>query len=504
MSCRLTPREEYPELFQLVQSEHVFEDSKTFVDATPRFPISEINRAFLRGRTKVEFDIMAFLLAHFDLPEQVNTSGIIDSHLPVEQHVEALWGILTRDADDQIGHSSLIPLPRPYVVPGGRFREIYYWDSYFTMLGLAESGHIDLVQDMVDNFAYLIDEIGFVPNGNRTYYCSRSQPPFFALMVELLGKLRDDEGVCVRYQAQLLREYEFWMSGAEALTDEKPRIRRVVRTEHGLLNRYWDDDATPRQESFAEDSLLAANTKRPKDELFRDLRAACESGWDFSSRWLGEAQTLESIRTTEIMPVDLNALMLNLERRIAKNFELLGDRSGAERFKSRAIAREQQLRTLFFDKNCGMFVDLRLPELLPTGVPSLAAAYPMFFGIATDEQAASTAARLMDDFLRQGGWVTTLNNSGQQWDVPNGWAPLQWIVYRALCRYGYSEFAREGASRWVTNNRVTYASTGRLLEKYDVESIGHAGVGGEYIVQDGFGWTNGVLLRMMRDQVKNP
>lgn len=504
MSRTRTPREAYPELFTAVQSAHVFDDSKTFVDAVPLQPVADINRAYRRERESRDFDVRAFVLRHFELPGEPDTSTIGDSDLPIDAHIEGLWDALTRNADDPGQHSSLIPLPHAYVVPGGRFREIYYWDSYFTMLGLAASGHVDRVQDMVDNFAYLIDQIGFIPNGNRSYYCSRSQPPYFAKMVELLARVRNDDGVCVEYQSQLLREYEFWMSGADEPDDAGIARRRTVRTEYGVLNRYWDDDNGPRQESFAEDVALAARSKRPAETLFRDLRAACESGWDFSSRWLDDSRSLSSIRATDVVPVDLNTLMLHLERRIARNYERLDNATRAKRFFDVASAREDMLNTLFFDADECMYVDLLLPDLRPTGVLSLAGVYPMYEGLAGEQQAAGLADCLRDRFLRPGGWVTTEVDSGQQWDAPNGWAPLQWIVYRALRRYGFDELAREGASRWVDNNRVTFEATGRLLEKYDVESVGHAGSGGEYVVQDGFGWTNGVLLCLMRDLVKSP
>ena len=504
MTWTRTPREAYPELFRAVQSGHVFNDSKTFVDAMPLAPVASINRAYVSESRKSNFDIGKFVRRHFDLPDEPDSSPTGSSGLSSEEHIEALWNILTRDADDASDNSSLIPLPKPYVVPGGRFREIYYWDSYFTMLGLATSGHVDRVQDMVDNFAHLIDEIGFVPNGNRSYYCTRSQPPYFALMVELLSELRDDDQVCVGYQSQLLGEHEFWMSGADELREAGSAHRRVVCTEHGVLNRYWDDDAAPRQESFAEDVELASRSERPAADLYRHLRAACESGWDFSSRWLEDERALQSIRTTDILPIDLNTLMLHLERRIARNFEMSGDASGARKYNDKANRREEILTTLFFDEQSGMFVDLLWPHMQPTRVLSLASAYPMFVGIATADQAGSMARHLCREFLLPGGWVTTLVNSGQQWDAPNGWAPLQWIAYVALRNYGFDDIAREGADRWVRNNRITFETTGQLLEKYDVETIGHAGGGGEYDVQDGFGWTNGVLLRLLRELVKHP
>jgi alpha,alpha-trehalase len=156
---------------------------------------------------------------------------------------------------------------------------------------------------MIENFAYLIDEIGFIPNGNRTYYCTRSQPPFFVLMVELLAEVKQDRSLVGRYLAHLEKEYEYWMSGAETLEKAGDAVRRVVRVEGGLLNRYWDDASTPRPESYIEDLRLQAGSGREPSGLYRDLRAACESGWDFSSRWLDERRTLASnSRTRRALP----------------------------------------------------------------------------------------------------------------------------------------------------------------------------------------------------------
>ena len=182
--------------------------------------------------------------------------------MDVEDHIDALWPVLERQPDVPTPHSSLLPLPHRYVVPGGRFREIYYWDSYFTMLGLEESGRHDLAVDMVKNFAFLIDRYGHVPNGNRTYYLSRSQPPFFAAMVELIAA-RDGSPAYLQFLPALRREYEFWMDGAARL-EPGAAHRRAVRLRDGsILNRYWDDRDTAREESYREDVETAAEFRPP-------------------------------------------------------------------------------------------------------------------------------------------------------------------------------------------------------------------------------------------------
>jgi len=498
MNIQEPPDQMFAELFEQVQSQHLLGDSKTFVDATATSDPAEILDAYRAERDNTDFDLEEFVITHFELPAS-QTDGITPSaELPVNERIEELWDILTRAADERVKNSSLIPLPNSYVVPGGRFREVYYWDSYFTMLGLADSGRVDLINDMVENFAYLIDEIGFIPNGNRTYYCTRSQPPFFALMVELLAEVRNDDSVLGRFLPQLIREYEFWMSGTDIVNADEPAHRRVVAFGDTYLNRYWDDAIVPRQESYAEDVELASRVDRSPESLYRDLRAGAESGWDFTSRWFGDRRSLATIRTTQVIPVDLNSLMYNLESLLARICKSEGRGEEANHYLQRAERRLRILQTLFFDDAAGMFVDLALPDMKSTGTLSIAATYPLFFGIALPEQAARVAHRVQSDFLKPGGWLTTPYDTGQQWDRPNGWAPMQWIAFCGLENYGFTDEAKAGASRWVEDNITIYREHGRLLEKYNVDFSGLAGTGGEYEVQDGFGWTNAVLIRLMR------
>jgi hypothetical protein len=168
---------------------------------------------------------------------------------------------------------------------------------------------------MLANFAHLIDTYGHIPNGNRTYYLSRSQPPFFAAMVARAAD-RDGESLYGKYLPQLLREHEFWMQGADRLVPGTAH-RRVVRLRDGtVLNRYWDDRAAPRDEAWREDIETARQSGRPAAEVYRNLRATAESGWDFSSRWLADGRTLSTIRTIDILPVDLNALLHEMERAV--------------------------------------------------------------------------------------------------------------------------------------------------------------------------------------------
>jgi alpha,alpha-trehalase len=500
VSTLYEPSRDLGQLFHDVQMARVFPDGKTFVDARPRDEPAAIVARYQAARSTTGFDLATFVRENFEAPEAVGGSYRSDRSHTMEEHIRALWPVLTRSADVADDRSSLIPLPNPYVVPGGRFREVYYWDSYFTMLGLVESGRTDLMRHMLDNFAHLIRTIGHIPNGNRTYYLSRSQPPYFAAMVGLYARATDTTQA-LRYLDAMEREHAFWMEGAGTLTPGQAH-RRVVRLGNGaLLNRYWDDRPQPRPESYREDFTLAA----PLDDarrttLYRNIRAAAESGWDFSSRWMRDTTDLRTLETTDLVPVDLNSLLYNLERTIAafRAFRgAAGDGDVARRFESAAATRRSALLASTFEPDSGFFYDLRWrTNQRVTDRPTLAAAAPLYFGLASPEQARGVAARLERDFLKDGGFVTTLIASGQQWDAPNGWPPLQWLAMEGSRRYGRADVANRARIRWLTLNRGVYGLTGRMTEKYDVLDMSRRAGGGEYPTQDGFGWTNGVALAL--------
>jgi alpha,alpha-trehalase len=493
-------------LFHDVQMARVFPDSKTFVDSRPRSAPEAIAARYLTERAKPGFDLKAFVAAHFDPPRAAATGIMSDTAQTMEEHITGLWPKLTRPADVPDSHSSLIPLPGSYVVPGGRFREVYYWDSYFTMLGLIQDGRLDLVKNMLDGFAYLVKTVGHVPNGNRSYYLSRSQPPYLAAMVGLYATATDTTRA-LAYLPTLEAEHAFWMDGADRVAPGSA-ARRVVRLKDGsLLNRYWDDRPEPRPESHREDYELAQRVPPEKrEQLYRDIRASAESGWDFSSRWMRDPKDLRTLETTELVPIDLNSLLYHAERTIAAlrlKRGAPGDAEVAARYNAEAEARRLALLAAAYDSASGFFYDVRwrTGERV-TDRPTMAAAAPLYFGLATPEQGRAVADRLGRDFLSPGGFATTLIRSGQQWDAPNGWAPLQWLGVQATHAYGRDDIANDARSRWLALNRRTYRVTGKMTEKYDVLDMSKRAGGGEYPAQDGFGWTNGVARAMSAQEAK--
>lgn len=493
------PERDLGPLFHDVQLARLFPDSKTFADASPTRPPAEILAQYEAAKGAPDFDLAAFVAEHFEAPRPVGEGYESDPSQTMEQHIVALWPVLTRPADDRSRITSLIPLPNEYVVPGGRFREVYYWDSYFTFLGLEASGRTDLMRNVLDNFAHLVETVGHIPNGNRTYYLGRSQPPYFAAMVGLYASATDSTEA-LRWLDALEAEHAFWMEGADQLAPGSAH-RRVVKLGDGtVLNRYWDDFAAPRPESYREDYELAQSLpEAERPFLYRNLRAAAESGWDFSSRWMRDSNDLRSLETTDLIPVDLNSLLYHQERTIGRLHAIQGDAAEARRWAALADVRRAAIRRVAYDDGEGTFFDVRwrTGERV-TDRPTLAMAAPLYFGVATETQGRATAARLERDFLKPGGFVTTLIPSGQQWDAPNGWPPLQWLTAEGVRRYGRADLADTARDRWLALNRRVYQTTGKMTEKYDVTDLSRSAGGGEYPNQDGFGWTNGVALTFSR------
>lgn len=487
-----TPDQLYGQLFIDVQMQNVLQDGKTFVDCIPKRTPELIVKDYLQlKKEKAQVNLKDFVAENFIIPESSNPALPVLKNKPVIDHINDLWTTLRRTPAQNTPNSSLLSLPFPYIVPGGRFREIYYWDSYFTMLGLRVSNENETIENMVKNFAYLIDKNGHIPNGNRNYYLSRSQPPFFSLMVTLLAGIKNEK-VYLTYLPQLEKEYAYWM-------DRSAPTKHVVTMPDGsLLNRYYDQLNTPRQESYKEDVLIASQPGIKNPVLYRDIRSAAESGWDFSSRWLSDGMHLETMQTTQIVPVDLNCLLYGLELTLQKSYALKRESVKEKRYQALAEKRKQSIQKYLWSSKQGWYTDYNSKTKQQSPIISLAGMYPLFFKIAKPEQAKMAKATLQQKFLKPGGLTTTLQNTHQQWDAPNGWAPLQWIAISGLSNYGYDDLGKDAAARWVNLNAEVYKRTGKLMEKYNVVDIHLEAGGGEYNSQDGFGWTNGVLLALIK------
>lgn len=518
-----TPDQVFGDLFTDVQMQRVFPDGKTFVDCVPKREPRAIVSDYKKQKSQPGFSLSGFVKENFEIPSapQVND---IQQEADIRAHIRNLWSALKRQPDTKKEGSSLLPLPHPYIVPGGRFREVYYWDSYFTMLGLKESGETETIHQMVKNFAYLINTYGHIPNGNRTYYLTRSQPPFFAMMVQLLAEIKGKE-IYQEFLPAMEKEYQYWMEGADKA---KPgtAIKRIVKLDDGtVMNRYWDDAVVPRQESYREDvetaeqavkAFLASATfknanqagkaaEAKRVEIYQHLRAGAASGWDFSSRWFRDPQDISTIETAFYIPVDLNCLLFEMENIIRLAYvqkpaktptEIANKSSMAAKYESLAQARKKAIEQYCWNQNKSMYADYHFIQKRVSDAVTLAGMFPLFVKISDKQRAASQVELTKKELLKDGGFSTTTHNNKQQWDAPNGWAPLQWVAIRAMQQYYFHDDAKEAAARWLRLNNNVYKRTGKLMEKYNVFNTSLDAGGGEYPSQDGFGWTNGVYLAL--------
>ncbi len=389
--------------------------------------------------------------------------GLDERISEAHSHIASLWPSLIRQ--DKPGEEERIPLPYPYVMPSvGLFPYLFYWDSYFTIVGLAVDGQRELIRGIVEDFLYELREFGLVLNYSHPGSLTRSQPPYLTLMIREVLKGEFDLD---------------WLGSAFALA--KREYEEVWLSRHNTpigLAHYADPGA-------------------PHDER----RAQYESGWDFSSRWAGRCRYLAA--------VDLNCNLYQYERDFADFAEILGDREEAKRWRAKAEERRERIVRYLYDPRQGLFFDYDFAEgRLMDDRPSLATFHPLFVGLATPEEAARMVDKLTL-FEHPGGLACTVkvqhsHAAGRgaefvgpfQWDHPNGWPPLHWITVMGLKRYGYFEEAARIALKWLRLCADVFARTGSMWEKYNVVECSPDAVS-IYPNQKGFGWTNGVYSALL-------
>ena len=487
----------FGELFERVQMDRIYPDGKTFVDMIPKRSGAEIMERYHAEKSLKKFNLKSFVEANFDPPANPTSSFESTPGRNIVDHINTLWPVLTRKAGEGEGAAgSLIPLPKDYIVPGGRFREIYYWDSYFTMLGLRAAGRDEDIRNMVDNFAHLIDEVGFIPNGNRTYYLTRSQPPFFSSMISLLVEV-DGRDVYEKYLPQLRKEYDWWMNGADELTPENNAVLHTVRMPTGaVLNRYYDQGDRPRAESYREDVLAIRESGRDSSTVARHLRSGAESGRDYSGRWFADGENISSIITTDIIPPDLNSLLYHTEQVLELAYHATGNAEESLAMREARTRRRSAMQVFLWNDETNWFEDYNWVENKHTGRLSLAGMYPFYFNVASEDMSSNAFNVLRSTFVADGGVRSTPATTGQQWDAPNGWPPLQYITIKGLEKFKEKELSQEIKKRWLANNERVFENVNKMVEKYNVEDLSLLAGGGEYPVQDGFGWSNGVYLAL--------
>ena len=415
------------------------------------------------------------------------------------------------------GPHGLLYLPHSYIVPGGRFNEMYGWDSYFINLGLLAQDRVDAARKMVDNHLYQVRHYGCVLNANRTYYLTRSQPPFLASMVrDIYQRTGDAQWLGEAFEG-LESTYRFWMTKPH-LTPETglsryidlgsgpaPEVIASERDEEGLTHyqRIEREYARIVAEGPEAEAALGYDIELFYDRDSRALkplfyvgdRSMRESGFDPSDRF-GRF----NVDVVHYNPVDLNSLLYLFERDMVEISQELGFQgSRVARWADAADSRRALMQKYLWNPEAETFEDYNFLTQKRRPYPFATAYFPLWTGWATQQQADSLAGHL-NDFLQPGGVVTSLNVSGNQWDKPFGWAPLQLVAADGLKKYGYEAEAKEIATRFLDMVQSEYQRTGTILEKYDVEarssSVSDDIQFGYSSNEVGFGWTNGVYLAL--------
>lgn len=423
--------------------------------------------------------------------------------------------------DGGISNHGLLYLPHPYVVPGGRFNEMYGWDSYFINLGLLAAGRVRQARLMVENHLYQVRHYGRVLNANRTYYLTRSQPPFLATMVADVYRHTGDHQWVREALPALEETYRFWT--------EEPHLTPATG-----LSRYHDLGHGPADEVVASErdeqghthydrirsefrSLLERSPEGLEellgyplhlyydvsDDRLTDLfylgdRSMRESGYDPSDRF-GRF----NIDVTFFNPVDLNSLLYTYELEMGRLQQQLGQSPDAAAWRRRAAFRLEAMQRYLWDTDSGLFLDYNLRAGRRRHYPFATTFFPLWAGWATPDQAAAVAEHV-EEMLKPGGLCTSLERTGNQWDAPYGWAPLQLAAVEGLARYGYQRSADRIAQAFCSMVEDEYRRLGTILEKYDVvrrSAEVSEGIAFGYSSNEiGFGWTNGVYLLLKRRQ----
>ncbi|HEX4774741.1 MAG TPA: trehalase family glycosidase [Candidatus Saccharimonadales bacterium] len=372
---------------------------------------------------------------------------------------------------------SLLGLPKPYLVPSYRtktgfdYNELYYWDSYFMVQGMLDEEHQELVCGILENLESLFKRYKVIPNASRTYLTGRSQPPLLtAFIFDIHQSYNLGEDWLKKSMAVAQKEYETVWMGVK-----KPNERQVYKG----LSRYYDIN------------------------YLHDL-AEAESGWDMTPRF--------DRRALNYLPVDLNALLYKYETDFARVAKLSGNMREAAQWEDRAELRKQTMNSLMWDRIRGLYYDYNFVKEKRGNVSSLATYFPMWAGMVDEKQAAALVKALRR-FEHKGGLSTTdalplgqfvLGSLPTQWAYPNGWAPLHFIVVKALERYGYHREARRIAMKWLKTNLMWFNTEHVFLEKYNVVAPEKPPLKGLYPSQTGFGWTNAVFERFCQDYVDRP
>ncbi|XP_016974361.2 trehalase isoform X1 [Drosophila rhopaloa] len=503
----------------------LFSDSKTFVDMTLKYSPDKTLEDFnammeAKNQQPSREDLKNFIKEYFGDKGTELESWVPSDWKENPSFVDRIsdpdlkqWGVQLNDIWKKLGRKmkddvikspqnySIIPVPNPVIVPGGRFIEFYYWDSYWIIRGLLYSEMYSTARGMIENFLSIVERIGFIPNGGRVYYHGRSQPPLLTGMVKSYVDFTNDDQFAINALKLLEHEFNFFLNN------------RAVSVNNHTLCIYSDSSEGPRPESYSEDVNTAASfdSDEKKEHLYTQIKAAAESGMDFSTRWFisedgTNAGNLSNLSTTSIVPVDLNAYMFWNAKLIAEFYSKAGNIKKVTEYEEKAGEFLLGIQEVLWNEEAGCWLDYDIENkksrnyFVPTNLSPL---WVKAYNISDSENiSAKIMAYIEKNKLDTypGGVPNTLAAQNEQWDFPNVWAPMQYILVEGLNNLNTPEaknMSMKWATRWVKSNFKAYTDHLDMYEKYDAQVFGGHGTGGEYDVQTGFGWSNGVIIEWL-------
>ena len=476
-----------------------------------------------------------YLPADFNVPADVQQMqkqcNVQVKHLP--QVIHRLGEVDTSDLEPP----GLLYLDHKYVVPGGRFNEMYGWDSYFIVRGLVEDKRIELARGMVENFFFEIEHYGAVLNANRTYYLTRSQPPFLTSMIlsvydaqkaagqedrawleRAYGYASRDYGLWTREPhlagtTGLSRYYDFGNGPApESVKDETGHYRQVAAFFLGQQQEEWRNYVVPQKEqphvgplfalqvcdstrTMAQAACDSAGAASLSADYYKGDRAMRESGYDVSFRF-----GPHGARTHYFAPVCLNSLLYKTEKDLERMSEMLGQTTEAEDWRKRAEERKENIQRYLWDSEQGLYFDYDFENGKRSTYEYVTAFFPLWAGIPTPEQAHALMQHL-PTFEKPGGLVMSPHETGGQWDFPYAWAPDQLVADEGIRRYGFSEDANRVSYEFLSTVAENFRRDGTIREKYNAvtRSSETQVTAGYHMNIVGFGWTNAAFLVLLHE-----
>ena len=392
----------------------------------------------------------------------------------VREYILQNWTKTFHDPSEMRGGFNV---PKPYISPsiGGIYTDLYYWDVYFINLGLMEDGFDEQVENNLDNMAYFIDTLGYMPNANNL--TDRSQPPLFCSAVYDYYVHKGDVGIIKKYMPYIVKEYDFWQT--------------YRKTKYGLHNFLTNGDEEMQMIHYRglhERVLEERDTKEEQLALALDIMAIAESGLDFNMRFRTKRSKIDA---SAFIHLDLNCFLYEMETKAAKMLEIIGE--SPEPFKTNAEERKALINKYLYDEKQGIYLDSNMVDGGFSEIISAVSAYPYTYGISKDKEGMKKVLGLLE--YEYG--VTPTPYRGEdiyyQWDYPCAWPAATCLIYKALKELGMMDDAKRIAKKYVGTIDEDFAKTGRLWEKYDAVR-GGIGVSTEYDTPEMMGWTAGVYV----------